>query len=72
MNMIEFAQTINRIVGNSSGITSKPALRLGDDPQRRRPDITRAKELLQWEPKVSLEQGIALTVPYFRQKMGLE
>ncbi|MBN1372924.1 MAG: SDR family oxidoreductase [Anaerolineaceae bacterium] len=72
MNMIEFAQTINRIVGNSSGITSQPALRLGDDPQRRRPDITRAKELLQWEPKVSLEQGIALTVPYFRQKMGLE
>ncbi len=72
MNMIEFAETINRIVGNSSGITSKPALRLGDDPQRRRPDITRAKELLQWEPKVSLEQGIALTVPYFRQKMGLE
>jgi dTDP-glucose 4,6-dehydratase len=67
----EFAETINRIVGNPSGIIQKPALRLGDDPQRRRPDITRAKELLKWEPKISLEQGIRLTIPYFKEKMGL-
>lgn len=50
----------------------KPAMRLGDDPQRRQPDITRARQILQWEPKVSLEQGITKTVPYFREKMGLE
>jgi dTDP-glucose 4,6-dehydratase len=67
----EFAETINRIVGNPGGIIQKPALRLGDDPQRRRPDITRAKELLKWEPKISLEQGIRLTIPYFKEKMGL-
>ena len=46
-------------------------LRLGDDPQRRQPDITRARQILQWEPTVTLEQGIQRTVPYFRQKMGV-
>lgn len=71
MTMIEFAETINRIVGNKAGIIFKPAMRLGDDPQRRQPDITRARQILQWEPKVSLEEGITRTVPYFRQKMGL-
>jgi dTDP-glucose 4,6-dehydratase len=70
-NMLEFAQTINQIVGNPSGIVLKPASRLGDDPQRRRPDITRARQILQWEPKVSLQQGIQQTIPYFKQKLGL-
>jgi dTDP-glucose 4,6-dehydratase len=69
--ILEFAETINRIIGNKGGIVHKPALRLEDDPQRRRPDITRAKELLQWEPKIPLEEGIRRTVPYFKQKMGL-
>jgi hypothetical protein len=67
----EFAETINRITGNPAGIVQKTALRLGDDPQRRRPNITRAKEILKWEPKISLEEGIRLTIPYFKEKMGL-
>jgi dTDP-glucose 4,6-dehydratase len=71
ISILDFAKTINGIVGNPEGIIHKPALRLGDDPQMRRPDITRAKEKLAWEPKISLEEGIQLTVPYFRQKMGL-
>jgi len=71
MNMLQFAEVINAIVGNKAGICMKPAMRLGDDPQRRQPDITRARQILEWEPKVSLEEGIARTVPYFRQKMGL-
>jgi len=71
ITMLEFADAINKIVGNPAGILMKPALRLGDDPQRRQPDITRARQLLEWEPKVSLEKGIAQTVPYFKQKMGL-
>jgi dTDP-glucose 4,6-dehydratase len=71
ISILDFAKTINAIVGNQEGIIHKPALRLGDDPQMRRPDITRAKEKLEWEPNISLDQGIRLTVPYFRQKMGL-
>jgi dTDP-glucose 4,6-dehydratase len=71
MNMLQFADVINAIVGSSAGISMKPAMRLGDDPKRRQPDITRARQILGWEPKVSLEEGIAKTVPYFRQKMGL-
>jgi dTDP-glucose 4,6-dehydratase len=71
ISILDFAKTINGIVGNPEGIIHKPALRLGDDPQMRRPDITRAKDKLSWEPKISLEEGIQLTVPYFQQKMGL-
>ena len=71
ITIMEFAQVINEIVGNPAGIIQKQALRLGDDPQRRRPDITRARSILEWEPKVSLRQGIMQTVPYFKQKMAL-
>ncbi len=67
----EFAETINRIVGNPAGIIQKPALRLGDDPQRRRPDITRAQEILKWDPKISLDEGLRKTIPYFKEKMDL-
>lgn len=72
ISILEFAQTINEIVGNRAGIVYKPALRLGDDPQRRQPDITRARQILKWEPKVSLRQGIERTMPYFKGKMGLQ
>lgn len=72
INILEFAKVINEIVGNKAGIVMKPALRLGDDPQRRQPDITRARQILGWEPKVSLHLGIQQTVPYFRSKMGLD
>ena len=70
--ILELARTINEIIGNPSGIVFKPALRLGDDPQRRRPDITRARTILKWEPSISLHEGIQRTIPYFKQKMGLE
>jgi dTDP-glucose 4,6-dehydratase len=69
--ILEFADTINRLVGNSAGVTILPGQRLDSDPQRRRPDITRAKEILGWEPHINLEAGITKTVPYFRKKMGL-
>lgn len=69
ISIMQFAETINRIVGNTAGIIQKPALRLGDDPQRRRPDIARAKEILKWEPKVSLDDGLRKTIPYFKEKM---
>ncbi|MCX8024147.1 MAG: SDR family oxidoreductase [Thermanaerothrix sp.] len=71
ITILEFAEVINRLTGNKAGIVFKPESRLGDDPQRRQPDITRARTILGWEPQTSLEEGIRLTIPYFRQKMGL-
>jgi dTDP-glucose 4,6-dehydratase len=71
MTMLEFAQTINNVVGNKAGITIVPNARSERDPQRRQPDITRARNILAWEPKVSLEQGLLKTIPYFKQKLGL-
>jgi dTDP-glucose 4,6-dehydratase len=68
----EFAEVINKIIGNKAGIIMKPDQRLGDDPQKRRPDITRANTILNWEPKIQLEEGIRRTADYFRKKMGLE
>lgn len=70
-SILEFAETINRIVGNKSGIIFKRDLRLGDDPQQRQPDIKRAREILKWEPKINLQNGIERTIPYFSNKMGL-
>jgi dTDP-glucose 4,6-dehydratase len=72
LTILEFAVKINNIVGNPAGIVYKPADRLESDPQRRRPDITRARSILGWEPHINLEEGLRKTIPYFRQKIGLE
>jgi dTDP-glucose 4,6-dehydratase len=70
LNILEFAEIINQIVKNKAGIVFKEADRLESDPQRRRPDITRARTILGWEPQISLEEGLLKTIPYFRQKLG--
>jgi dTDP-glucose 4,6-dehydratase len=71
ISLLEFAEAINRITGNQAGITYVKDARSVRDPQQRRPDITRARTILQWEPKISLEDGIGKTVPYFKSKLGL-
>lgn len=71
MTILQFAEAINRIAGNKAGITFVPDARSARDPQRRQPDITRAREILKWEPKVSLEEGIEKTIPYFEKKLAL-
>jgi dTDP-glucose 4,6-dehydratase len=71
MTVLEFADTISRVVHNKAGIIFVPEGRSERDPQRRQPDITRAQTLLGWEPKITLEEGIARTIPYFKQKLGL-
>lgn len=70
ITIAEFARVINTILGNEAGIIYKPDMRLGDDPQQRRPDITRAQTILGWSPRVSLEEGIRLTYPYFKEKIS--
>ncbi len=71
MTVLQFAEAINRITGNPAGITFVPGARGDGDPQRRQPDISRAKTILGWDPKVGLEDGIIRTIPYFKQKLGL-
>ena len=64
----EIARTIIRLVGSTSRIVYRPLP--VDDPKQRRPDITRARTLLHWEPKVGLEEGLLKTVDYFKSKVG--
>jgi dTDP-glucose 4,6-dehydratase len=72
MTILQFAETINQIVGNKAGITFVKDARSVRDPQQRQPDITRAREILKWEPTTSLEDGIQKTIPYFKEKLGVE
>jgi dTDP-glucose 4,6-dehydratase len=71
MTLLEFAARINKAVGNPAGIAFVPEARSERDPQRRQPDITRAREKLNWEPRVALEEGLRLTIPYFKQQLGI-
>jgi len=72
MSVLELALKINEIIINPAGIIVKDDMRLGDDPERRRPDISKAKSLLDWEPEYSLEQGLSKTIPYFQIKLGIQ
>src|SRR6202158_5744475 len=66
MTIKQIAETIITMTGSKSQIVSRPLPT--DDPTRRRPDITRARTLLGWEPKVQLEEGLVKTIEYFRTK----
>ena len=68
LTMLELATEIRDLVGSASEIAYNPLPK--DDPQVRRPDITRARQLLHWEPKVDRREGLALTLGYFRMKVG--
>jgi len=71
ISILEFAQTINQLTENSSGLKYIPGDRGESDPQRRKPDITRARQILSWEPKVKLTDGIQKTIPYFLEQLEL-
>jgi len=71
MSVLEFAEIINRVTGNQAGVTFLPDKRSARDPQRRQPDITRARSILGWEPKVTLEEGLLKTIPYFKEQLGV-
>jgi len=70
MTIKAIAETIIKMTGSKSRIVYKPLPT--DDPRVRQPDITRARTLLQWEPKVSLEEGLVPTLEYFRTKLAAE
>jgi dTDP-glucose 4,6-dehydratase len=64
MTVLQFAQEIKRLVGTDAPIEFRPLP--VDDPKIRRPDITKARQLLKWEPVVPLEEGLSRTIDYFR------
>lgn len=68
--ILEFAHEIKRLTNSKSEIVFEP-LPTADDPRQRRPDITRARTLLGWEPKVSLDEGLQRTIAYFKKRLGL-
>lgn len=65
MTVLEFAEQIRRMTGSSSPIVHRPLPE--DDPKQRRPDISKARRLLGWEPRVPLDEGLRLTLDYFRR-----
>ncbi|HEV8146391.1 MAG TPA: UDP-glucuronic acid decarboxylase family protein [Bryobacteraceae bacterium] len=64
LTMLEFAERIRRLMQSDLKLVHHPLPE--DDPRKRRPDISKAKQVLGWEPKVSLEEGLRSTVAYFR------
>jgi len=67
MTVLEFASSVQRLAGTSSPIVHRPLPE--DDPRKRRPDITRAKELLGWEPRVGFDEGMKATIGWFRERV---
>lgn len=65
----EFAEEVQKLTGSSSKIVYHPLPQ--DDPKQRQPDITRAKDILGWEPKVDRSEGLKITLDYFKQQLGL-
>jgi len=69
VSILDFAKEIIELTGSKSRIAYKPMP--VDDPHLRRPDISLARRLLGWEPKVSRREGLERTIPYFRKSLGL-
>jgi len=69
LSITDFASKIAEAAGVKLHVENKPLPE--DDPKVRRPDISRAKKLLNWEPRVSLEEGLKKTFPFFKEKLGM-
>jgi UDP-glucuronate decarboxylase len=63
--VLELAQKVIALTKSQSQIIYKPLP--SDDPMQRKPDITKAKELMDWEPKIQLEEGLLKTIEYFKK-----
>ena len=70
LSVREFAETIIRLTGSSSPIAFEPLP--VDDPKVRQPDVSAARQILEWEPNVSLEDGLSKTIAYFQEKLEVD
>jgi dTDP-glucose 4,6-dehydratase len=66
VSILQFAQVVIKLTGSSSKLRHEPLP--VDDPKVRQPDISRARELLGWEPKILIEDGLSRTIEYFKEK----
>jgi dTDP-glucose 4,6-dehydratase len=66
--ILQFARLVRRLTGTESGLVFEPLPE--NDPKRRKPDISRAKRLLGWQPRVRLAEGLRMTIDWFRQHVG--
>jgi dTDP-glucose 4,6-dehydratase len=66
-SILELAELVNQITGNKAGIRFMESERTTGDPSRRKPDIARARSILNWEPSVTLEEGLHKIIPYFEE-----
>jgi len=66
--ILECAQAILEVTGSASELCFEPLPQ--DDPTRRRPDITKARTLLGWEPRISLREGLAKSMSFFKSKVA--
>ena len=69
MTIMQFAEHVQKIDGTSLTIEQKPLPQ--DDPKVRQPDITKARQILGWEPQIPFEEGIVETMKFFKKKLGL-
>jgi dTDP-glucose 4,6-dehydratase len=69
MTILELAKVVNGLIDNPVEIIFYPDKRGEGDPQRRRPDISRAREVLDWQPTISLEEGLRKTLPYYKNDL---
>jgi dTDP-glucose 4,6-dehydratase len=67
ITIFEFAERVKALTGSQAPIVFEPLP--VDDPKQRCPDISKAKRLLNWEPKVGLEDGLRMTLEYFRSQL---
>lgn len=70
ITLLEFAERVRAYFGDRSPIVFEPLPQ--DDPKRRRPDIRKATRVLRWEPKVQLEEGLRLTIDYFKKEYAAD
>jgi UDP-glucuronate decarboxylase len=68
--MLELAELVKEVVNPDAGIVFQE--NTSDDPKQRKPDITKSKTILGWEPKIALKDGLAMMKEDFKQRLGVE
>jgi dTDP-glucose 4,6-dehydratase len=69
MTIIQFADLINELTDNRAGTVIQEDKRISGDPQTRQPDITKARNILGWEPKIDIREGLRRTIEYFKDRI---